>query len=77
MGEFIALQVDWGRCVDGVACASCVDVCPVDVFRLEDDRLVIDSEKEDECILCELCLQTCPQEAIQLLKLYEDKSCEE
>ncbi len=69
---FLVLQVDRKRCRDGAACARCVDVCPVDVFRLEDGKLTIDAENEDECTLCELCLQACPQEALRLIKLYEE-----
>lgn len=72
MGMFLTLQVDRKRCTDGAACARCVDVCPVDAFRLEDGKLTIDAENEDECTLCELCLQTCPQGALRLIKSYEE-----
>ena len=71
MGMFITLPINRELCVDGVGCSQCVDVCPVDVFRLEGGKLVTDVENEDECTLCELCLQTCPQGAIRLIKLYE------
>ncbi len=70
MGVFIVLQVDRKRCSNGATCARCVDVCPVDVFRLGDNGLIVDADNEDECTLCELCLQACPRDALQLIKLY-------
>jgi ferredoxin len=40
---------------------DCVDVCPVDCFRADDDMLYIDP---DECIDCGACVPECPVEAI-------------
>lgn len=40
---------------------DCVEVCPVDCFREGPNMLVIDP---DECIDCNLCVPTCPVEAI-------------
>lgn len=70
MGMFIELRVSQERCRDASVCHECVRVCPVDVFRLEEDTLVLDHENEDECTLCELCLKACPREAIRIGKLY-------
>jgi ferredoxin len=41
---------------------DCVDVCPVDCFRVGPNMLVIDP---DECIDCAVCIPECPVEAIQ------------
>ena len=40
---------------------DCVEVCPVDCFREGKNFLVIDPE---ECIDCNLCVPSCPVEAI-------------
>ncbi|MFP5407278.1 MAG: ferredoxin FdxA [Gammaproteobacteria bacterium] len=40
---------------------DCVDVCPVDCFRVGPNMLVIDP---DECIDCGVCIPECPVEAI-------------
>ncbi len=40
---------------------DCVEVCPVDCFREGKNFLVIDP---DECIDCNLCVPSCPVEAI-------------
>jgi NAD-dependent dihydropyrimidine dehydrogenase PreA subunit len=71
MGMFITLLIDRERCEDGVGCTHCAEICPVDVFGLVDGRLVTDAENEDECTLCELCLQNCPPGALRLIKHYE------
>ena len=67
---FVRLEVDESKCEDVVACARCAAVCPVDIFRVEAGRLVSDSEHEDECTLCLLCLETCPEGSIRLVTLY-------
>ena len=41
---------------------DCVDVCPVDCFRVGPNMLVIDP---DECIDCAVCIPECPVEAIK------------
>jgi ferredoxin len=41
---------------------DCVDVCPVDCFRVGPNMLVIDP---DECIDCAVCIPECPVDAIK------------
>ena len=72
MGMFIRLEIDLERCTAGTGCARCVEVCPVDVFRLLEGKLTADSENEDECTLCDLCLRVCSEGALRLIKLYEE-----
>ena len=40
---------------------DCVEVCPVDCFRADEEMLYIDP---DECIDCGACVPECPVEAI-------------
>jgi len=60
------VKVDWTKCNgDGI----CVDVCPVEVFELQDIAEHPDTQKsvtvrEDDCILCMACVTSCPTEAI-------------
>ncbi|UCH02921.1 MAG: ferredoxin family protein [Candidatus Bathyarchaeota archaeon] len=62
----VKVKVDWTKCNgDNV----CIDVCPVEVFELQDLPEFSDTQKsvpvrEDECILCMACVSTCPTEAI-------------
>ena len=43
-------------------CESCVDICPVDVFELQDEKAV--PVNADECMGCESCIEVCEQDAI-------------
>jgi len=45
------------------ACGVCVNKCPVNALRLENDEIVVDSDK---CILCGACEIICPLNAIKL-----------
>ena len=58
--------VDEEKCA---GCEECVDVCPVDVFELQDLPEHPDTQKSvpvraDDCILCMACVTSCPTEAI-------------
>jgi len=45
-------------------CGECVDICPVDVLELQDEKSVpVNSE---ECVGCESCIEVCEQEAIRV-----------
>lgn len=72
MGMFIKLEVERGLCAAAGGCDKCVSVCPVDVFHLNGGRLAVDPENEDECTLCELCLEACPFHALRIVKVYEE-----
>ena len=43
-------------------CEECVDVCPVEVFEIEDDKAV--PVNADECLGCESCVEVCEAGAI-------------
>ena len=43
--------VDQEKCV---GCEECVDVCPVEVFEMEDDKSV--PVNAEECMGCESCV---------------------
>jgi NAD-dependent dihydropyrimidine dehydrogenase PreA subunit len=46
------------------------DVCPVNIYAIAEDKLVVRPEQVDECTLCELCLRLAPAGAIRIHKLY-------
>jgi NAD-dependent dihydropyrimidine dehydrogenase PreA subunit len=56
----MAVTIDKEKCT---GCGACVDVCPVDALKLEDDKAVVDPET---CIDCGTCVDECPVEAITL-----------
>jgi len=52
-------EVDAEKCI---CCSECVEVCPVDVYEIQDEKSVpINAE---ECIGCESCIEVCEQDAI-------------
>ena len=70
-GVFVNLQVDASLCAREPVCRECVSSCPVDIFaRAEGSTAQVVPENEDECILCGLCVDRCPSEAVSLVKLY-------
>ena len=71
MGMFITFKIEQDR-LSAADRKRCVEVCPVDIFCLQGDgQLATQPDNEDECTLCDLCLQTSPPGALRFVKLYE------
>lgn len=49
---------------DCIGCGKCVDVCPMNVFRIYDN--IAKAADELACIHCSLCLEACPNRAISI-----------
>jgi NAD-dependent dihydropyrimidine dehydrogenase PreA subunit len=58
------VEVEREKCI---GCEECVNVCPVDVFEMEDEKSV--PVNADECIGCESCVEVCEQEAITVTEV--------
>jgi NAD-dependent dihydropyrimidine dehydrogenase PreA subunit len=56
----MAAKVDKGTCT---GCAACVETCPVEAIKIEDNLAVVDA---DTCIDCGACVDGCPTEAISM-----------
>ena len=72
MSEFIRLNIDLERCTGNAKCGKCIKVCPVNIFKSNGDYPKVEGANEDECTLCDLCLQGCEVDAITIHKLYEE-----
>jgi len=72
MAMFIRIDVDDAVVArtPGLA-VKLAEVCPVNIFAADSagNRVGIVEENVDECTLCELCTQACP-EGVRVVKLY-------
>ena len=53
------VNVDSEKCI---GCGECVDICPVEVYELQDEKSV--PVNAEECVGCESCIEVCEQAAI-------------
>jgi NAD-dependent dihydropyrimidine dehydrogenase PreA subunit len=69
---FVHLEADDDAATDTALAKQLVEVCPVNIFA-QDERghCVVVEENEDECVLCELCVQTAPPGKVRIIRLYE------
>lgn len=59
----VEINIDFGKCT---GCGTCVDVCPVGVYELRDEKsAVVDV---DECLVCRVCETECPEGAIEVVE---------
>ncbi len=56
--------------------AALATLCPVNIFELRDGRVTIRADRQDECTLCELCLQAAPPGSVRIHKLYSGETLE-
>jgi NAD-dependent dihydropyrimidine dehydrogenase PreA subunit len=70
MGIFIQIEVDSSRLPPDIA-GRLVSLCPVDIFILEGEQVRVRPEQEDECILCERCLDAAPVGVLAIRKMYK------
>ena len=58
------VTVDPDKCIGD---EECIEVCPVDVYEIQDGKAV--PVKADECLGCECCLDVCEYEAITIVEV--------
>ena len=62
MATYFLRETDRERCI---GCGACVDICPVNVIKMEGDFPVVDKEW---CIGCGVCAIPCPSGAVKLVR---------
>ncbi|MBS3782713.1 MAG: DNA-directed RNA polymerase subunit D [Candidatus Thermoplasmatota archaeon] len=55
------IEIDSERCDE---CEECIEVCPVDILKMEDDELIVTDV--EECKLCSACEEACGKDAIKV-----------
>ena len=72
MPMFVHVEIDDDAANDRELAKKLVEVCPVNIFAQDgDSRAVIVEENEDECVLCDLCVQAAPAGRVRIIKLYD------
>ncbi len=72
MPMFVHLEVDPAAAADTELAKKLVEVCPVNIFEQDaDGTCVVVEQNEDECVLCDLCVQAAPEGQVRVIKLYE------
>jgi len=69
MATYFMRETDEDECT---GCGACVEICPVDVLKLDEDIPVVD---EEWCIGCGVCATVCPSDAVQM-RLRSDRTGE-
>jgi electron transport complex protein RnfB len=70
MGMFIEIRIESSKCQKAAGCDVCLRICPADVFSPKGEHVVTIFDNEDECAFCGLCVDQCPGQCIDLIKLY-------
>ena len=69
---FLRVEVDPEAAADRELAKKLAEVCPVNIFDVDaDGKAVVVAENEDECVLCDLCVQAAPPGRVRIVKLYE------
>jgi NAD-dependent dihydropyrimidine dehydrogenase PreA subunit len=58
------VEVDSEKCI---GCGECVDICPEDVYEMQNDKSV--PVNEENCVGCESCIEVCEQDAITVTEM--------
>ena len=72
MPMFVHVEIDPAAAEDRELAQKLAEVCPVNIFAQDaGGTAVVVEENEDECVLCDLCVQAAPAGKVRVLKLYE------
>jgi len=59
----VPVTINMDACIADKGCTVCIDVCPLDVLVIDEDKKVA-FMKYDECWYCLPCEEDCPTDAV-------------
>ncbi|AEH06969.1 4Fe-4S dicluster domain-containing protein [Methanothermococcus okinawensis] len=59
----MSVTIDYNKC-NGPECAECVNACPMEVFEIQGDKVVV--VREEDCTFCLVCEDVCPTGAVKV-----------
>ncbi len=69
---FVHVEIDADAAADTELAKKLTEVCPVNIFEVDPDgKAAIVEDNEDECVLCDLCVEAAPAGKVRVIKLYE------
>jgi NAD-dependent dihydropyrimidine dehydrogenase PreA subunit len=68
---FIDIEFDEPAASDPELAKKLEEVCTVGIFKASDSGTEIVKGQLDECVLCYLCTDTCPEGSMRIVKKYE------
>ena len=60
----VLITIDEDKC-EGSDCAECVDICHMEILLIDKNKIIITNQ--DECSICEVCMDVCPEMAIEVI----------
>ncbi len=72
MGVFIQIDVHQAD-IPLQTAEQLVSLCPVEIFTISGQHLGVQLDHEDECTLCELCLNAAPAGSLIIRKIYKEE----
>jgi ferredoxin-like protein FixX len=73
MGTFIQITLQ-AQLLSAELKQQLIALCPVDIFEMNQGEIAVRPDEEDECTLCNLCLETAPPQAITIYKTYKNET---
>lgn len=61
--ELGTVEIDREKCNQ---CGQCVDICPADALKMEEEKICTDEKSPFGCIACGHCMMVCPNESIMV-----------
>lgn len=57
------ITINYDKC-EGEECAECVYVCSMEILKIDNGKIII--QNPEECSLCEVCMDVCPNGVIKV-----------
>ena len=71
MPMFVHLEIDADAAADKELARKLAEVCPVNIFDQDSGGSAqVVEENEDECVLCDLCVEASPAGKVRVIRLY-------
>ena len=62
--NLVKIEINFEKCT---GCGTCIETCPVDVYKIDESKGKIKIIAINECIDCKACEVQCPEECIEII----------